>query len=343
MTGIARLRELADKYAELGKDHATIDVVPSGMAMLFSSIANQIEREHACDGDTAENIRLIVGGVIDDMERHVLGHEGMEDSPVARWARELREALGGDERDHADEREAIAWVREHGGLDMVRRMFRDADSRRVELCGALSIDLDTGWSDAMAELDRRLMPEGCEWPRYESGEPVRIGDAIVDGLGHAHEVSSVEVFDDAEALHWSPSEPEDFVWLVHGERVKHPAPKVLDADGVEILVGDEVWDVDGSGPFVVSGFVGEPLAVIFEIAECNDLPRKPSQLTHQRPDSWERLEGDADALAEAEINGEGSYNAANAYCNRRGLGEGTSFVLMARDLVRRAKALAGDA
>lgn len=41
--------------------------------------------------------------------------------------------------------------------------------------------------------------------------------------------------------------------------------------------------MDGSGPFVVSGFVGEPLAVILEISECNDLPRKPSQLTHRAP------------------------------------------------------------
>lgn len=62
----------------------------------------------------------------------------------------------------------------------------------------------------------------------------------------------------------------------------HEVPP-LDADGVEIRAGDEMWDVDGSGPFIVSGFVGEPLAVIFEIAECNDLPRKPSQLTHRAP------------------------------------------------------------
>ena len=72
-------------------------------------------------------------------------------------------------------------------------------------------------------LDRRLMPEGVEWPRYDTGEPVRIGGTIADELGHAHEVESVEIFDDAEALHWSPSEPEEFVWLVHGARVRRPA------------------------------------------------------------------------------------------------------------------------
>ena len=62
-----------------------------------------------------------------------------------------------------EDREALRWVRGHGGLDEVRRDYQDAYNRRSELCAALGIDLDTGWSDAMAELDRRLMPEGMEW------------------------------------------------------------------------------------------------------------------------------------------------------------------------------------
>ena len=93
MTGIERLRELAEKHMIIERylTASTID-----------DIADQIERERACDSDTAENIRLIVGGVIDDMERHVSGVEGADDSPVARWARELREALGGEGHDHAE-------------------------------------------------------------------------------------------------------------------------------------------------------------------------------------------------------------------------------------------------
>lgn len=78
MTGIERLREFA-KGCRLTRQKAYSNAI--------GDIADQIEREQACDGDTAENIRLIVGGVVDEMERHVLGHDGMEDSPVARWAR----------------------------------------------------------------------------------------------------------------------------------------------------------------------------------------------------------------------------------------------------------------
>lgn len=225
MTGIERLRELVDGISPIialcgvtksSYDRSHIETVGARLRDFLADIADQIEREQ---GERVSRVRILA--VVTKMERHCLGHEGMEDSPVARWARELRAALGGRDEEEvtdvatvrADAMEAWRWVREHGGLDYVMHEWQ--------------------------KLRRRAMPEGCEWPRYESGEPVRMGDAIVDELGHAHEVSSVEVFDDAEALHWSPSEPEDFVWLVHGERVKRPA--VLAADGNRIEPAMDVW------------------------------------------------------------------------------------------------------
>ena len=63
----------------------------------------------------------------------------------------------------------------------------------------------------IAEMRPHLMPEGMEWPRYESGEPVRIGGTVADELGHAHEVTSVEIFDNGADLHWNPAEPEECV------------------------------------------------------------------------------------------------------------------------------------
>lgn len=33
-------------------------------------------------------------------------------------------------------------------------------------------------SALLDEVEKRLMPEGVEWPRFEDGEPVRIGDEI---------------------------------------------------------------------------------------------------------------------------------------------------------------------
>lgn len=95
VTGIERLRDLAD-----------MRVVDNGRSKTLrselSSIADQIEREqgeHAGPYDyRCIRMEWAIRGVLRDMERHVLGHEGMEDSPVARWARELREALAGRER-----------------------------------------------------------------------------------------------------------------------------------------------------------------------------------------------------------------------------------------------------
>lgn len=469
MTAIEHLRRLAERYKELGKDHTTIDVVPSGMAMLFSSIANQIEREHAEDCYRMVIDHGTVSRVASDMERHILGHEGMEDSPVARWARELREALGGRDEEvtdvatvRKDAYDAYEWVCENGGLAAVklrweclsyyadpvpracmerrlasrqrqideshaalrRRNERIAELERraagcassmlksdasyhelqravLDQCRAFGVDVskcDTAYDmlhDMNEALSKRLMPEGMEWPRYESGEPVRIGDAIVDGLGNAHEVSSVEVFDDAEALHWIPSEPEDFVWFVHGERVRQPASQVLDADGVEIRVGDTVYEVDtgekmwvcalpkqseyscvklrlsngmstaldpfrlthrasvfaadgsllrvGETVYEVEGTghaykvvgirVGDgdpltPTVVTCDVVDGTSEHFLPSQLTHELPDSWERLEDDA------------NKNPFD-YCKDVGHTCENSEAYKAHDLVRRAKALAG--
>ena len=262
-----------------------------------------------------------------------------------------------------EDREAAEWVREHGGLENVR----DAWDEVVNLCATIGCEPNDesemlqALGDCTDIIIKRLMPEGYEWPRYESGGLVLFGDEFINAKGNASTLRTIAIKDCRDALggavFWKLGKGACAVTLENGERVKRPAPKVLDsegvecnvgdavwwvhnktgnfriirieqdgkcaihdddadepcgmtvpstelthkrpvidADGVEIRVGDEVWDVDGSGPFIVSGFVGEPLAVIFEIAECNDLPRKPSQLTHRAP----VLAADGKALREGE-------------------------------------------
>ena len=110
---------------------------------------------------------------------------------------------------------------------------------------------------------------------------------------------------------------------------KRPAPKVLDADGVEIRVGDKVWSTSGEfdGARTVSRVICDddefpPYAMFEERRE--PLSCLCCCLTHQRPDSWERLEEDARQL-DIDLNDTTDDYPRMSCC---------------RDLVRRAKALA---
>ena len=82
----------------------------------------------------------------------------------------------------------------------------------------------------------------------------------------------------------------------YGERVKRPAPEVLDADGVPIKVGDTVYFVDGDARALTVECIdangGEPAV---DLVYAGQILRwhsaNPEKLTHERPDSW-RLWGE---------------------------------------------------
>ena len=491
MTGIERLRAYA-KGSRLAHEYALSD----GLC----SIADQIEREtrdavealkdaeralcveldaQIDDGaDPLDVLRRYVGCLTDTIEnlRLELGEARDRSADVSMNAYDLLPP---------DERDAIAWVREHGGVEKIIKQRRDsvpraaferklgkrlrhiaeceeALRRRNATISALEKTADL-LRKQIADMRPRLMPEGMEWPRFENGGLVRCGDEAPFGADGTMTVTGVELTDCGHFILHGRDGGIDRpcqTGYQYGQRVKRPA-KVLDADGVEIRVGDElwhvsgygprtvgkvnadgsfcfgrceraykaeefthrapvlaadgaeirekrdvwwicegdergvhaerlrvetigpngliecspynggtwvylepselyvnkpvpaadgkplregetVWDVDGGGPYEVEGFVGKPLCVMLKSGINHEMPRYPSKLTHERPvaDTWERLEEDADALAEAEINGEGSFNAANDYCERHGLKDGTVLVLVAQDLVRRAKKLA---
>ena len=308
-----------------------------------------------------------------------------------------------------EDRKAIAWVREHGGVDAVSRDFQDADNRRVELCASLDIDLETGWADAMVAMRRRLMPEGMEWPRFETGEPVRFGDVVSDGYetGRVYYVTFDTVNPVIIGFTDETPDQDPGTWLEvsvnDGERVKRPAPKVLDADGVEIRVGDTVYHVKDGSEMTVYGIEGEWLVVSVGGRVRHDIVthRAPvlaadgrplregetaykvggdgtayvfdgmsdnvdglamlhhdgnpyigtglrvDQLTHERPDSWERIEADCSKCCIEYCDEHGLLDAA---CNTAEGDASTRHCTdcgdsceerMARDLVRRAKKLAG--
>lgn len=228
-----------------------------------------------------------------------------------------------------------------------------------------------------AELDAlkaRALPEGMEWPCYEDGELVRLGDVVSDGdeTGRVYYVTFDTVNPVIIGFTDEESDRYPVTWLEvsvnDGERVKRPAPKVLDADGAEIRVGDTVydmvgdrhevkgfgkqgdvllefhndeslgwrpsnfthrapviaadgrplregetvWDMQGNGPYEVEGINSDGTVRI----KGNDYDYFGDDFTHERPDSWERLEADAKAWV-------------NPTMEERA------------DLVRRAKKLAG--
>lgn len=241
----------------------------------------------------------------------------------------------------------------------------------------------------------RALPDGMEWPRFEDGELVRIGDEV-EYKGETMRVYLATLDADGWALWCSREGIDGRLSGSFGERVKRPAPKVLDADGAPIEVGDVVYYDGEPHPLTVVGITrdgkdalidangeescveggrpqdfshdapkpvldtdGVPIKVgdvVYFVAdddgaltvECIDVSGEkpvvdlvhsdgrgtwhlvdPEKLTHERPDSWERIEEDAklaprDYLEKCGMNPEKTERIAS----------------MMADLVRRAKALA---
>lgn len=140
----------------------------------------------------------------------------------------------------------------------------------------------------------RALPDGMEWPRFEDGGLVRIGDEL-EFEGKTMLVCDATFYADGWALWCDREDTSGRLHGSYGERVKRPAPKVLDADGVPIKVGDVVYFVGGAGVrYAVKDIGFEPGGAFVDIIDehaWGSLMVSPEKLTHERPDSW-RLWGD---------------------------------------------------
>lgn len=197
-----------------------------------------------------------------------------------------------------------------------------------ETCKSCMVKLMTAIADRIDA--ERALPEGVEWPRFEDGELVKIGDEV-DFDGVTANVHGVTMRADTINLLVDGAEVVGVIRCSYGELVKRPTPKVLDADGVEIRVGDTVYGDDDPEQLIVDSFDG-PGCICVTLAKSPSgmlYTIEPSRLTHKRPDSWERIEEDAKL-------------APRDYLEKRGMNpEKTKLVAsMMADLVRRAKALA---
>ena len=169
-----------------------------------------------------------------------------------------------------------------GAYGMLRE-FADGDGITTKL----SLSRDKA-REIVAEVERRCMA----LPLDADGVPIRPGDTVWNyrceqfDVTHIGEYGELRCFDEM-----------GFPLIADACCVTHkkPAPKALDADGVECKVGDTVWNVEHGWKGEVIGIEGNgSINVAHEHGVC---PCEPaSHYTHTEPDSWERLEHELEEL-----------------------------------------------
>lgn len=140
---------------------------------------------------------------------------------------------------------------------------------------------------AYTDIEQRILDM---WPKFEDGAYVMYEDEF-DFNG---EVKTAHGFNFGVGGRVAIcSDKGSHVRLPNGEHVKRPAPKVLDADGVEIRVGDTVYEprMFGDNSFTVSRFTKNRDGKTFVMVEEMGGGLFPETVTHIRPDSRERVVG----------------------------------------------------
>lgn len=223
-------------------------------------------------------------------------------------------------------------------------MTKEFDERNAEksraVCERIAEAASTG-KRILTDRERRILEM---WPRFEDGEYVMPGDKVHYSSAYNDEteieVESITAMYGYFVLCDDECRSNQYEqW----QRVKRPAPKVRDADGVEIKVGDSMYVANnGDGPYIVCD-IEESIDMIelFWHRNRNEVLFIPAnRLTHTPPDSWERLEEDAVKEPCDYFGVECDEDKGCSGCPHLHEGRDCAIALQA-DLIRRAKALAG--
>lgn len=240
--------------------------------------------------------------------------------------------------------------------DQIEREIEDAVADKVAgTLSAYELDADAKWYSVVEEgvesgykaeyelISRYWLPR----PRFEDGEPVKVGDRFLNALGRecvVHSVVSSDAFGRRiEGIVYA-SNCDCHITVGEGERVKRPEPpKVLDADGVEIKVGDEVWSTNDSG-LVRHPFSFTVTEVEAHLVHGDGIGVLPCQVAHKRPeppDTWERIEADSKKFVCDYYGRKSMFDCREGKsdaCPVSGTDDECD-TRMAQDLVRRCKAL----
>ncbi|MEG0324062.1 MAG: hypothetical protein RR619_08700, partial [Raoultibacter sp.] len=150
-----------------------------------------------------------------------------------------------------------------------------------------------------AEIERRTMPKGMEWPRFEDGEFVVSGDRVLGDADDEHTVWTIRLCCNG-GWHYRLNDPSDRVihdlWAPCSERVKRPAPQVLAADGLPIKVGERLWSTQSRLWWVVTEINKHNVPRGYD-EKTGSKSRKyelvSEWLTHTPPDTQECINDDA--------------------------------------------------
>lgn len=190
------------------------------------------------------------------------------------------------------------------------------------------------------QIERETLPR----PRFEDGKVARIGE-VARYLGKNKTIADMYVY--SSGYHKVIFCDNTYLMLRPSEMLERPVAKVLDADGVEIKVGDEVWGVeDGSGPWTVEKIDGEHVTCVSDDSKWHRYARCRT-FTHKRPeppDTWEKIEADVvkgDACRYFGISDEAQQECRECEDCPARYSTANCGEAMAADVLRRCKALAG--